>query len=77
MPNTTPVTTRKKSGKSPLKPRTQTVQQKYGNFFVPAPSPYWQQDNEDFSLDQPSPYKWVQTETTYGIDVTLIPGSNA
>jgi hypothetical protein len=61
----------------PLKGRKNSVVQQYKEFFVPAPSPTWQHDEDNFSLDQPSPVKWVQTETTYGIDVTLCPMANA
>jgi hypothetical protein len=39
----------------------------YTTFFVPAPSPFWRNDEENFSLEQPSPFKWVPSETTYGI----------
>jgi hypothetical protein len=60
-----------------LRVKKATIQDQYTRFFVPAPSPLWVHDDEGFSLDQPSPYKWVETETTYGIDTTLCPISNA
>jgi hypothetical protein len=73
----TPASTRQKRLKSrPLKSKTPTVQERYYQFFVPTPSPLWR-DNDNYSLEQPSPYVWVPTITTYGIDSTLCPVTNA
>lgn len=50
----------------------------YRQLFEPVTAPAGQLgDEENYSLDQPSPYKWVQTETTYGIDVDLCITPNA
>jgi hypothetical protein len=57
--------------------RRPTIERQYLHFFTPLPSPVWQDEDDNFSLDQPSPYKYVQTETTYGIDITLCPKPNA
>ena len=48
----------------------------YRRLFVPTPSPLWQRDDDNYSLEQPSPLKWEPSETTYGIDV-LLPLPNA
>ena len=78
MPIETPTVARQKRLKNkPLKTKVPTIQDRYNQFFVPSPSPLWQREDDNFSLDQPSPVKWVQTETTYGIDVTLCPPANA
>ena len=52
--------------KSP-KDEERTSEELYRNFFVPAPSPLWKNDDDNFSLEQPSPFKWVPSETTYGV----------
>jgi len=44
-----------------------TVESEYLGYFVPIPSPLWRNDDENYSLEQPSPLKWVPSETTYGI----------
>ena len=54
-----------------------SVEKQYKVFFVPTPSPLWQRDDNNYSLEQPSPFKWIPNETTYGIDVTLCPVPNA
>jgi hypothetical protein len=73
---TTP-TRQKRSQIRPLKHKRLSVVERYRQFFIPTPSPLWQHDEDNFSLEQPSPYKWVPSETTYGIDVTLCPTPNA
>jgi hypothetical protein len=35
----------------------------YRRFFCPTPSPLWQEDNDQFSLEQPSPLKYFPSET--------------
>ena len=73
----TPTATRqKRSNSKPLKPKTPTVQERYSRFFVPTTSPLWQDDG-NYSLEQPSPLVWVPTVTTYGIDSSLCPVTNA
>jgi hypothetical protein len=77
MPIVTPTAARPKRSKSkPLKTKKLTVQERYNQFFVPTPSPLWRDDN-DYSLEQQSPIVWVPTVTTYGIDSTLCPVTNA
>ncbi len=49
------------------------VEEEYRQFFVPSPPPAWQQDDDNFSLDQPSPLKFVPSETTYGIESIVCP----
>jgi hypothetical protein len=77
MPIETQTAARQRRSKSkPLKTKTPTVQERYNQFFVPTPSPLWREGN-DYSLEQPSPIVWVPTVTTYGIDSTLCPVTNA
>jgi len=64
-------------GSKPLIFKRSQAEEQYNRFFTPTPSPLWPRDDDNFSLDQPSPYKWVETETTYGIDVTLCPMPDA
>jgi hypothetical protein len=54
-----------------------TVEELYQRLFVPTPCPQWRNDNENFSLEQPSILKWVPSETTYGVGVILRRKSNA
>ena len=51
-----------------LNPEMPGVEKQYLEFFVPNPPPVWRQDDDDVSLDQPSPLKTVPSETTYGIE---------
>lgn len=74
--NATPIG-QKRSKDRPLKIKRPAIQERYLNYFIPTPSPLWRSDDDNFSLEQPSPYKWVPSETTYGIDVTLCPTPNA
>jgi len=74
MPNRIPAG---RKGPKPAKGKKLSVATEYVKFFVPTPSPLWQRDDDGFSLDQPSPYKWVQTVTTYGIGTTLCPMADA
>ena len=43
-----------------------SVEADYLEFFVPKVSPLWRTDDDEFSLEQPSPLKIVPTETHYG-----------
>src|SRR5262245_2291335 len=52
-----------------LRVKKSTVERQYNQFFVPDRA----HDEEVASLDQPSPYKWVETETTYGVETPLCP----
>jgi hypothetical protein len=61
----------------PFKAKKLTVEERYRRFFVAAPSVNWRHDDDNFSLEQPSPYRWIPNETTYGIDVTLCPVPDA
>jgi hypothetical protein len=77
MPIETPTVARhKRSNSKPLKAKKSTIQERYNQFFTPTPSPLWL-DNENYSLEQPSPFVWVPTITTYGIDSSLCPVTNA
>jgi hypothetical protein len=49
-----------------LKQERLLVVKRYQRFFIPPPPPSWQSDDNS-SLEQPSPLKWVPSETTYGI----------
>jgi hypothetical protein len=71
------MTKQKRSNSKPLKTKTPAVQEVYQRYFTPNPSPNWQAENDNFSLEQPSPFKWSPSETTYGIDVILCPAPNA
>ena len=42
-----------------------TVEDQYAEFFVPKVSPLWAKDEHDYSLEQPSPLRFVPTETSY------------
>jgi len=55
------------------KRKVSTIQEQYRKYFVPAPSPTWQNEYDNFSLEQPSPLKWVPSETTYGVNALLLP----
>lgn len=48
-----------------------TLETEYVNIFVSIPAPAWKQDDQNYSLEQPSFLKWVPSETTYGIDFLL------
>lgn len=52
------------------------VEETYNRFFVPDTNPTWRSDEDNFSLDQPSPLKFVPSETTYGIESLLCRKSN-
>jgi hypothetical protein len=62
---------RRKVVTRPVKQPKLTVEFRYQQFFVPQPPSTWPQNDDNFSLEQPSPLKWVPTETTYGINVPL------
>ena len=47
--------------------KVKSLEAEYLGIFVPAPLPQWQRDDENYSLEQPSPLKWVPSETTYGV----------
>lgn len=42
-----------------------SVEKQYARFFISAPSPLWQNDDVNFSLDQPHFFEDVPTETVY------------
>jgi hypothetical protein len=71
------LTRQKRSQSGPLKRKRASVAERYMRFFAPVPSPLWQRDDDNFSLEQPSPFKWEPSETTYGIDVNLCLPPNA
>lgn len=61
-----------KSGKtrrSGIGSKSHVLEHQYTKFFVPPPPRPWQADEDISPFDQPSPLKWVPTETTYGIGV--------
>jgi hypothetical protein len=43
------------------------IVKRYQRFFTQIPSPVWRQEEDFFFYEQPSPLKWVPSETTYGI----------
>lgn len=53
--------------RTPTRKKEKSVESEYLGYFVPAPSPLWRSDDENYSLEQPSHLKWVPSETTYGI----------
>jgi hypothetical protein len=53
--------TSSRSGKS------KTLGSEYLEHFVPNVCPAWEKDEDNFSLEQPSPLKLVPTETRYSI----------
>ena len=64
----TPKTHQKRLKSRVLRHKDLAFLERYQRFFVSPPSPSWQNDNSDnSSLEQPSPLKWVPSETTYGI----------
>lgn len=74
MPVETPdVTPQKRSKNKSSRTKQPPLQDQYNQFFVAAPLHLWRGDDNNFSLEQPSPYKWIPSETTYGIDVTMCP----
>jgi hypothetical protein len=50
-----------------LKQKKLSVTKRYQQFFSPIPSLFYRHDDGNVSLEQPSPLKWVPSETTYGI----------
>jgi hypothetical protein len=52
-----------------LKRKRLSFIKRYQRFFVPPQPTLWQEDDDNSSLEQPSPLKWVPSETTYGIGV--------
>lgn len=50
--------------------------ERYQEFFVPHQHLH-RIDDEGLSLEQPSPYRWVPSETTYGIGSILPVEQNA
>jgi hypothetical protein len=58
--------------RKPKRGKNSRLTRQYLQFFMPV-VPVWQHDNDNFSLDQPSPLKWVPTETTYGISSMTCP----
>jgi hypothetical protein len=49
----------------------------YRRFFIPPPPRHWQQEEDIVPFEQPSPLKWVPSETTYGIGAQWCPITNA
>lgn len=47
--------------------KEKSVETEYLEYFVPQPAPLWSNSDENYSLEQPSPFKWVPSETTYGV----------
>jgi hypothetical protein len=50
---------------------------RYRRFFIQPLPRTWQQDEDIVPFEQPSPLKWVPTETTYGIGAQWCPMTNA
>jgi len=57
----------RKSFANSKKRGTNSLEIKYNRFFVACPSPLWASDDDQFSLEQPSPLQRIESETTYGI----------
>jgi hypothetical protein len=58
----------KAADKKPEKPEKEsTLVPEYTRLFKAKPSPKWRSDETHFSLDQPWPYEFPETETSYGI----------
>jgi hypothetical protein len=53
--------------------KQKSLKEKYLGYFSPIHSPLWRNDDENYSLEQPSPLKWVPSETTYGIGPVVEP----
>jgi hypothetical protein len=64
-PRTMPA--KRKSPKRARRKAAQPLSERYSRLFVVNISPLWRNENDDFSLDQPSPYKVVPSITTYGL----------
>ena len=47
-------------------PQKGVLERRYSLYFRPNPSD-WSTEDDEFSLEQPSPVKRVETEVTYGI----------
>jgi hypothetical protein len=62
----TPMRQKQLKGKA-LKRKKLSVVKQYERFFTPIPSLFWRQDEDIVFFEQPSPLKWVPSETTYGI----------
>jgi len=75
--HTTASMTKKRAKINSLKSKQVSLEEQYHRFFVAAPAPMWRQEGDHFSLEQPSPVKWVPSETTYGINQWLCATSNA
>jgi hypothetical protein len=73
----TTVTRRKRSQSWPFRVKMPAVVKRYNRFFVPPPPRPWQQDEDIVPFEQPSPLKWVPSETTYGIGAQWCPMTNA
>jgi hypothetical protein len=58
---------KKKSAKIPV-PTNEPLEDQYRRLFQPRISPLWvDEEDSNFSLEQPSPYKVVPSVTTYGV----------
>lgn len=47
--------------------RPNTLEEQYLSVFAPLETPSWKQPSDDVSLEQPWPFDFVETNTTYGI----------
>jgi hypothetical protein len=63
----TTLTHQKRLKSRALRHKKLAVLKRYQRFFVQPISPSWQNDSDNSSLEQPSPLRWVPSETTYGI----------
>ena len=54
-----------------LRQKNNQLEERYSRFFVPSPSLMWRREDDNYSLDQPSPFRWYANETTYGIGTEL------
>lgn len=63
---TTPTRQRRSQSRA-LKRKMLPTEKRYRQFFTPFPWLRWQQEDDVSPFEQPSPLKWVPSETTYGI----------
>jgi hypothetical protein len=66
-----PAAMAKSTPRAPKK-RKQPLETEYLGYFVPPPISR-QDDNDNYSLEQPSHLKWVPSETTYGVGPLVVP----
>jgi len=69
--------TQQVESKAVQKGKEKRIERRYKRYFSPELLNQKPNERFDFSLEQPSQFEWVSTETTYGIDVMLSYPANA